>query len=651
MLPLTPVQASGAEEDYGVRWRRALLFSLPFGITAFAVGWLLDGPSGQSTPYDAVTYPVMTGVLVALMIMLAISGKALRAVVLTIVCGTAVFFSTKLIYLLFFGLSTPHVLAELTETFFWVPVIYILGYIFPNVAIGRRVTAGFTIFILAISGIYAIFPWQDRSLSVIYAIVQLNLANTVLLGLTQAFIGFKESYTRTQTRMETAERFASIDVLTELPNRFSLQNRLTTALSQAKAMGHKVALLFIDVDGFKILNDTLGHEAGDQLLKQMADRFRRLVRRDDFISRISGDEFVLLIEHVDDPQVAIFVARKLQAELVAPFHVADQSFCVTVSIGISVFPDDAEDPEALLRHADSAMYRVKRSGKNDVQQYRGETDDRLERERALERGLRDAIAEDQMSLVYQPLHDLETGEIRKFEALLRWNHPTWGHVSPAEFVPIAEQSGLIVNLGTWVLNEACRQAKVWQRLSVKSFQVCVNVSPLQFAQPNFYATVVQALETHELMPDAIQLELTETMVLHGVEHVTSTLGRLQRLGVGLAIDDFGTGYSSLAYLRDLPIDTVKIDRSFIKDLGTPRKGPQFALALVEAITSLATHLDLDVVAEGIETRAQCEILKSLGCRTGQGFYFARPMPPADIDVYLRPRDTGSDSGQRLSLSN
>jgi diguanylate cyclase len=628
----------GADEDYVARWQRTLLFALPFGVLAYLTGWLLEGPSGQYSLFDAVVYPLMAVALVGLWLLLKRDKRHLELVVLTIVGGTSVFLLAKLSYLLFSGLPAESVLAQLTESFFWVPVIYLLSFVLPGVQIGRRIALTFTLAVAALCLGYAFWPeLEARSLGVIYALLQLNLANSVLLGLTQAFIGFKEAYTRNQTRMEVAERFAALDALTDLPNRHSLQQRLGASLERTRHDGTQLALLFIDIDGFKTLNDTFGHEAGDVLLKQLALRLQRVLRKNDFIARISGDEFVLLIEDVEDPQIASFVANKLQAELVAPFHISDQSFTVTVSIGISVFPDDADDADALLRHADSAMYRVKRSGKNGVQQYRSEADAQIERQRAMERDLRVAIQRHELTLAYQPLHDLETGEIRKFEALARWSHPNWGHVSPGDFVPIAETSGLIVPLGTWVLHEACRQAKEWQRLTAKHVQVSINVSPLQFAQTNFYASVVEALELCQLTPDSLELELTESMVLHGVDHVTSTLDRFQRLGVSIAIDDFGTGYSSLAYLRDLPIDTIKIDRAFIKDLGSPRKGPQFALALVEAITRLAEHLDLEVVAEGIETQAQCELAKSLGCRTGQGYYFAKPMTPDAIEAYLRVR--------------
>jgi len=641
-----------ADASYAAGWRRTLLVSLPFGVLAFVVGALLDGPSGQSTPFDAVVYPTMAVVLVGLWFLLARDQRHLPLVVLTIVAGTSAFLVSKLVYLLFFGLEPDHVLAELTESFFWIPVIYLLSFILPGFEVGRRIATVFTLVILAVSVTYALSPWSvTASLSVVYALVQMNLANTVLLGLTRAFIGFKEAYTRTQTRMETAERFANLDALTGLANRFALQRALDEMLDRARRDARLVALLFIDLDGFKTFNDTFGHEAGDSLLQQFAQRLRRVVRRDDMVARISGDEFVIALAGLDDPQTAAFVAHKLHAELVAPFHVADQAFVITASIGVSVFPNDADDSDALLRHADAAMYRVKRSGKNGHQFYRRETDAQLERQRALERDLRSAIQAESLGVVYQPLHDLRTGEVHTFEALLRWEHPELGHVPPSDFIPVAEQCGLIVPLGRWVLHETCRQAKAWQRLTTRRFRVSVNVSPLQFAQPAFYTTVVEALETHQLMPDMLQLELTESIVLHGVDHVTSTLDRLQRLGVRIAIDDFGTGYSSLAYLRDLPIDSVKIDRSFVKDLGTPRKGPQFALALVEAITSLAGHLDLEVVAEGIETKAQCELLTSLGCTTGQGYYFARPLSVVEAETYLRFPPPGVPSPTVSTLTN
>jgi EAL domain-containing protein (putative c-di-GMP-specific phosphodiesterase class I) len=269
-----------------------------------------------------------------------------------------------------------------------------------------------------------------------------------------------------------------------------------------------------------------------------------------------------------------------------------------------------------------------------VQGYGDASDAQRERQRALERELRGALPDGQISRVYQPLHELTSGRVKKLEALVRWHHPAWGHVSPTEFIPIAEQSGLIVSLGEWILDEACRQAKAWERLTGEGVEVSVNVSPVQFAQPGFYGAVVDALEKNGLMPEFLGLELTEGIVMHGVDHVTSTLARLQRLGVSIAIDDFGTGYSSLAYLRDLPIDTIKIDRSFVNDLDSPVRGPQFALALIEAITRVAAHLDLEIVAKGVETEGQRRLLQELGCHLGQGYLFSKPLPAADILPYL-----------------
>src|SRR5690606_18163614 len=265
-----------------------------------------------------------------------------------------------------------------------------------------------------------------------------------------------------------------------------------------------------------------------------------------------------------------------------------------------------------------------------------DSDALVERHRNLERELRTALSadNDQLSLVYQSIHDLDSGELKKVEALARWHLPSWEHFPHHEFIPIAERSGLIVSLGEWVLREACRQAKAWVSLTGSGIVVSVNVSAMQFAHPGFFRTVEAALEDYALQPELLELELTEGIVMFGVDHVTETLQRLQRLGVRIAIDDFGTGYSSFAYLRDLPIDTVKIDRSFVKDLGSPLHAPQVALAPVAAITPVAKHLDLEIVAEGIETEAQRQVLRDLGCHLGQGYLFSRPLPAADLQPYL-----------------
>ncbi|HEX7000933.1 MAG TPA: EAL domain-containing protein [Trueperaceae bacterium] len=635
--PLPVGQVSGTR--YAQEWRRTLLAFIPFGALAFFVGWALEVPSGQATGFDAITYPLMGFMLVGLEILLAVRRDALTLVVLAIIGGASTFFFLKLGWLLFLAPPETDLQSQFTETLFWIPVVYLLSFILEEARLGHLMVRAFTAGMISLAAVYALPSLMAGTVQwgVVYALIEVNLANTVFLALTTAFIRFKENYTRTRARMEEAERHAYHDALTGLANRMRLDRELDRRIERAREAGTRIALLYLDIDGFKVVNDTLGHEAGDDLLRSVSQRLARELRADDLMARMSGDEFVIVLEDVDSPQAAVFTARKLQAALVTPFDLQDLSHHVTASIGICLFPDDAPDGATLLRHADAAMYRVKRSGKNGVQRYRDDSDAQVERQRNLERELRTALSTDkqQLSLVYQSMHDLETGELKKVEALTRWHHPKWGHVGPNEFIPIAERSGLIVTLGEWVLREACRQSKAWEAMSGHGVVVSVNVSAMQFAHPGFYRTVEAALEDHALKPELLEIELTEGIVMHGVDHVVETLQRLQRLGVRIAIDDFGTGYSSFAYLRDLPIDTVKIDRSFVKDLGSPLHAPQFALALVEAITHVAKHLDLVIVAEGIETEAQRAVCRDLGCQLGQGYLFSKPLSAADMRPFLR----------------
>ncbi len=624
---------------YAQEWRRTLLAFIPFGALAFFVGWALEVPSGQATPFDMLTYPLMGTLLVALELLLAFRRNALTIVVLAIIAGASTFFFLKLGWLLFLAPPSTVLQAQFTETLFWIPVVYLLSFILEEARLGQQVVRIFTGGMIALAAVYSVPSILAGTVQwgIVYALTELNLANTVFLALTSAFIRFKENYTRTRARMEEAEKHAYNDALTGLANRIRLDGELDRRIARARETGGRIAVLYLDVDGFKVVNDTLGHEAGDELLRSVSRRLSEQLGPNDLMARMSGDEFVIVLEDVDSPQAAVFAARKLQAALVTPFDLQELSHHVSASIGICLYPDDAPDGPTLLRHADSAMYRVKRSGKNGVQRYRDDSDAQVERQRNLERELRTALSTEQhqLSLVYQSMHDLETGELKKVEALTRWHHPKWGHVSPLEFIPIAERSGLIVSLGEWVMREACRQSKAWEAMSGHGVVVSVNVSAMQFAHPGFFRTVEAALEDHALMPELLELELTEGIVMHGVDHVVETLQRLQRLGVRIAIDDFGTGYSSFAYLRDLPIDTVKIDRSFVKDLGSPLHAPQFALALVEAITHVAKHLDLTIVAEGIETEAQRNVCRDLGCHLGQGHLFSKAMSPDDMRPFLR----------------
>ena len=616
------------------KWQRTLLVAIPFGVLAFVLGWLLEVPAAQSNPFDAVGYPVMAAALVGLELLLAFRPRSLQGVVLAILSGAGSFFLAKLAYLLFVFASPPRVQLEMTETFYWIPIIYVLAYLIPGVRGGHIVTFLFTGGVLALSLSYIMANIAALHWGIVYALVELNLANSVLFALTLTFISLKEDYVRAQTHVDMMERMARTDVLTGLPNRLTLESRLTAALEAAREQGGKVALLFIDLDRFKLINDTLGHAAGDELLEQVAQRLKQNTRERDFIARISGDEFIVMIPDLEDAQLVTLLAHRLLASLVMPFHLQGQKFSISASIGSSVFPDDAADAEALLRHADSAMYKVKKSGKNAFQRYEEKIDLPFEKGRELEKDFKEALETSQFSLHFQPILDLHTGEITKFEALVRWQHPQHGLISPAEFIPVAEDSGFIVQLGSWILDEACRQARNWQRFAMGNYKVAVNVSSLQFLSPSFFDSVLRALTKHALAPEYLELELTESAVIHNIGDVDTTLRKLRRLGITIAIDDFGTGYSSLAYLRDLPIDVIKIDRSFIRDLSRGREEPQFALALIQAILSLANYLDLYIVAEGVETEMQRDLLRQLGCHAAQGYFFSKPLEPQALERYL-----------------
>lgn len=631
-MPPTGENRTQSEEkanwhSYSELWRRTLLIAIPFGALAFLAGWALEYPSGQATPFDLVAYPVMAFVMIVLELVLATRRDSLRFVVLAIVAGSSAFFLAKQSFLLFVPSELVDKQLNMTETFYWVPVIYLLSFLVPGFMSGRVVATAFTSLFLLLSLVYcSLLGIPNGAWGLIYALIQINLANGVQLALTYAFINFKEKYTEARARAEVVEKFAYTDSLTQLPNRLALNTLLDKLIKEAAEKQEKLAVFFIDLDNFKVVNDTLGHAAGDALLSQVADRLRNTARQHDMLARISGDEFVVVMQGFESNQHVELLARRLQAALVIPFSVSGQSLSVTASIGVSLFPEQGEDAVALLRHADSAMYRAKRAGKNGVKHYQGDADAELEKRRTLEKDMSIALAENQFELHYQPIFDLKTNLIRKAEALLRWKHPMLGWVSPAEFIPLAEETGFITKLGTWVLNTACEQAKEWRRLGWDDACVTVNISPLQFTQPNFYQEVVNVLEASGLPPEGLELEITEGIMLHGSENVLGTLAKLRRLGVSIALDDFGTGYSSLAYLRDLPIDSIKIDRSFIRDLGTPYKAPQFPLALVSTIVDLANYLDIKVVAEGIETSSQRDLLVDLECHLGQGYYFAKPMP-------------------------
>jgi len=424
---------------------------------------------------------------------------------------------------------------------------------------------------------------------------------------------------------------ATHDALTGLPNRLLFIDRLKQALAQADRNAKHFAVMVLDLDRFKLINDSLGHAAGDQLLIEVARRLTTAVRKIDTVARVGGDEFLLIVSDLKERDDAAAVAKKVIEAVGQSCRVGGIELQASPSIGISVHPEDGTDAESLLAHSDEAMYCAKQRGGNTFQFFakgmNAFTPARLE----LENDLRRALSLEQFELYYQPKADVVSGRVASVEALIRWHHPVKGMVSPDAFIPIAEETGLIIPIGDWVLQEACRQARAWQMSGLPPLRVAVNLSATQFRQPNLLGTIRTALEKNNLLPKFLEIELTESAVMTNAEGSIAILKQLSRMGVVVAIDDFGTGYSSMSYLRKFPIDRLKIDRSFIRDLGADPDNT----SIVQAIISLAHTLRLKVVAEGVETPAQLAQLKSLGCDQYQGYQFKAPGPAAAIEAMMR----------------
>jgi len=427
-------------------------------------------------------------------------------------------------------------------------------------------------------------------------------------------------------------RLAYFDQLSGLPNRSLFLDRLGNALERAARSGQCVAVLFLDVDNFKVINDSLGHGVGDRLLAAVAARLRASVRAGDTAARFGGDEFAVLLDDVRSDAFAREAAERIVMGLHAPITIDAHELCPTFSIGVAVSGPGAETAEEMLCHADLAMYRAKANGKAQYavfdQAMATDAMDRL----TLESELRQALARDQLSLEYQPIVDLATGRVVEVEALLRWDHPRLGRVSPARFIPVAEETGLIVPIGEWVLERACRRAQSWRTTmpNARDLIVSVNLSARQFRHPELVADVARIVRDTGLAPGALKLELTESVVMQHMSSAIATMQQLKALGARLAIDDFGTGYSSLSYLQRFPVDTLKIDGSFVHGFNRDRRD----MAIVRSVIALARGLDLSVTAEGIETAEQLVELQALGCDYGQGYYLARPAPADAIDALL-----------------
>ncbi|MFC3150179.1 EAL domain-containing protein [Litoribrevibacter euphylliae] len=420
------------------------------------------------------------------------------------------------------------------------------------------------------------------------------------------------------------------DALTGLPNRLLYNDRVTHAIMRAKRENHKVAVLLLDLDRFKVINDSLGHDIGDRFLKSIASRASLAIRESDTFARLGGDEFVVLLEGIHDTQDVVTVTQKLQTAISLPIQVENHNLHSSASIGIAMYPEDGKHVDELLRCADAAMYRVKDQGKNNFQFYTKEINHRAVELLVLENDMHKAIEEKEFLLHYQPQISLENNAIIGLESLVRWHHPEKGMISPGDFIPLAEESGMIMELGEWVLMESCRQAREWLDIGYDFGKIAVNLSAKQFHRSNIVAQVKEALKTYNLPPDNLELEITESIAIENIDITIETLKELKALGIHLAIDDFGTGYSSLSYLKRFSIDKLKIDKSFVDDILTDDGGAAIATSTI----ALAHQMGLKVIAEGVETQDQCTFLKEHDCDEAQGYHISRPLSSKDAQKFF-----------------
>jgi diguanylate cyclase (GGDEF)-like protein/PAS domain S-box-containing protein len=435
---------------------------------------------------------------------------------------------------------------------------------------------------------------------------------------------------------------AQHDSLTDLPNRVLFNDRLAQAMAIGQRSSTRLGVLYLDIDRFKTINDSLGHAIGDCLLQSVAQRLRSCVRHADTVSRQGGDEFVILLSQLTHAEDAAISAEKVLAALAVPHRIEQHTLYITVSIGVVTFPDDALDAESLLKNADFAMYQAKESGRNCYQFFKREMNAKALQRQSIENGLRMAIERQSFVLHYQPKFDLQSGAITAVEALVRWRHPMRGVLPPSEFISIAEESGLIVPLGRWVLHEGCRQAKEWRDAGLTPIKMAINVSAVELRAKSFVEDVRAVLQDTGFDPACLELELTETFLLQDPKSTAAVLNTLKGLGVHIALDDFGTGYSSLSYMRRFPIDTLKIDESFVRDVVSDGD----SASVVQAIINMGKSLHMRVVAEGVETREQLHFLQERACPEAQGFFLARPVTAKHMTRLL---EADSTTGSRAQI--
>lgn len=447
-------------------------------------------------------------------------------------------------------------------------------------------------------------------------------------GRIDRIIGIARDITERRLIEKQIEFMAHHDALTGLPNRTFANAKMEKAISYAKKTDTKAALLFIDLDGFKTINDSMGHTVGDAVLKLVASRLKKTIRASDTISRQGGDEFLLILSDIEEITDVITIAEKLLHEFEQSFSVEDQLLSLSASIGISIYPEQGETFEALLQNADTAMYKAKESGKNTYRFFTRQMNHNIIGQFKIQNDLKTALQNNEFVLFYQPQIELSSNTITGSEALIRWKHPQLGMIPPMNFIPIAESSGLIVQIGQWVIEEACRQASIWHKNGIK-ITVAVNISAVQFKRGDLESIVNNALQVSGLNPTCLELELTESIMMHNVESTLQTVQALKALGVQLSIDDFGTGYSSLAYLKRFDVDKLKIDQSFLRDLLRDREDA----TIVKTIIQMAKNLNLKTIAEGVEDAHVLAAVNAYGCDEVQGYHFAKPMEAHDFEKY------------------
>ncbi|MBI4290869.1 MAG: EAL domain-containing protein [Betaproteobacteria bacterium] len=449
------------------------------------------------------------------------------------------------------------------------------------------------------------------------------------------YVAVSNDITEIRRYQDELARRANYDSLTNLPNRNLLSDRASRALVRAKRYGQGMAIAFIDLDNFRVINDSLGRALGDNMLRLVGERLLSCLREVDTVAHIGGDEFVLVLGEQEDEKVISSQLQRLMSVFTTSFSVGERELFVTASVGLSSYPNDGEKVETLMQNAEIAMYRAKDLGRNNFQFFKFEMTAGVHERLALESWLRRALDRNEFLLHYQPQVDLRTGRIIGAEALIRWQHPKMGLVPPGKFIPLAEQTGIIVPIGTWVLRTACAQNKAWQKAGLPPMTVAVNISARQFREKGLVSSIAEILGETGLDPQYLELEVTEGVIMYDSEEVVAVLNRLKSMGLKLSVDDFGTGYSSLSYLKRFPVDRLKIDQSFIQDI-TTNAGDA---AIARAVINLGHELNLKVIAEGVETQEQLQYLRAHGCDEKQGFLFSRPLPVEDIERLLREERT------------